>query len=265
MNAIQDVTDQMDPVRAAALYTSLGLGSTPPCAGDDLPPFFHQIYFWTVFSPDQLGRDGHPRHGVFLPDLGLPRRMWAGGDIRFHAPVRLGTPASKTTTVADVTHKIGRSGPLTFLTLRHEIRQKGVLAITEMQDLVFREDPHTGSLAPKPPQAPATAEAEHKVHFSSTDLFRYSALTFNGHRIHYDEDYARGIEGYDGLVVHGPLLAQRLMLFAQPREGHLDRFRFRATSAVTHKESVSLCSDGNRYWVRGSDGRLCMDATANRD
>ncbi len=263
MDVVLDITDQMDPARAAALHTALGLDTPVPAEGDALPPFFHQIYFWAVFGKEDLGRDGHPRNGLLVPDTGLPRRMWAGGDLSFHAPLRLGIPARKTTTLTGVTHKTGRSGPLAFVTLRHEIRQKGTLSITELQHLVFREDSQNAAPAPQPPAAPEGGEIAAPLRFTPTDLFRYSALTFNGHRIHYDEDYARNIEGYDGLVVHGPLLAQHLMLLAQQREGRLERFRFRAMSAVTHGQNVSFCSEASRYWVRGGDGRLCMDAAAN--
>jgi 3-methylfumaryl-CoA hydratase len=147
---------------------------------------------------------------------------------------------------------------LAFVTLRHQITQNGARAVTEWQDLVYRQDPGPATRQPAPPMAPADENpVEHR--FSTTLLFRYSALTFNGHRIHYDLDYCRDVEGYPGLVVHGPLLAQLLMLrAARP----LHRFGFRATAPLFHTETATLCAQGGVLWVRGPDGRLCMTAEA---
>jgi len=257
----------MDPARAAALHVALGLEGDAPRAGDALPPFFHQVYFWQVLPPADLGRDGHAAAGKVLPDLGLPRRMWAGGRLWFRAALTLGAPARKTTTIEKVEHKTGRTGPLAFLTLRHDFEQGGDVVITEHQDLVFRQDPDPNAPpatpAPAPTPAPQNAAFRQTAHFDTTLLFRYSALTMNGHRIHYDEAYATQVEGYSGLVVHGPLLAQRLMLLAHARLGALSRFEFRATSAVSHGESVEFCADGDKFWAAGQDGRLCMTAQAS--
>ncbi|MEM8577911.1 MAG: MaoC family dehydratase N-terminal domain-containing protein [Pseudomonadota bacterium] len=245
------VRDSLDPARAAALLTALGRAPE----GDVLPPFFHHLYFWEPVAPDGLGRDGHPKVGGLIPDMGLPRRMWAGGRLTFHAPLRAGQPAERATQVITAERKEGRSGPLAFVTLQHQITQNGALCVTEEQDLVYRADPDPSAPRPVPPEAPEGG-AVRKVRFDSTLLFRYSALTFNGHRIHYDEAYAREVEGYDGLVVHGPLLAQLLMLEAGP----LERFSFRATAPLMHHEAAILCRDGAQMWVRGPDGRLCMRA-----
>ena len=257
----QGCDDVMDPTRAAALHAVLGLSGPAPDAGDALPPFFHQIYFWQARAPDQLGRDGHPRIGDFIPDLGLPRRMWAGGRLRFDAPLRVGQPAHRDTIIEAVAQKTGRSGPLGFVTLRHEIRQDGTLCVTEWQDLAYRADPDPTAPAPAPPQAPAADIAE-PVSFDPVLLFRYSALTLNGHRIHYDRDYARGTEGYGGLVVHGPLLAQLLMLMATRQLGPLRQFSFRGTAPLIDTEAATLCRSGTDLWLRGPDGRLCMTAQA---
>lgn len=252
----------MDPAHAAALLATLGLPSNIT-SGDPLPPAFQHLYFWDAKSPDQLGRDGHPKVGGIIPDMGLPRRMWAGGQLEFTAPLRAGIAATKTTTVASAIYKEGRSGPLGFVKLRHEITQQGVHCTTEFQDLVYREDPDPNAPKPIPPQA-RTDEIHSEIrNFNSTLLFRYSALTFNGHRIHYDVDYARNIEGYDDLVVHGPLLAQLLMLMAKRKLGDLRRFSFRATSPLMLSETATLCwgNDG-ALWVRGGDGRQNMIAHA---
>lgn len=259
----QTITDPMDPARSVALQVALGM--TPGvAAGRPLPPFFHQLHFWDPQPPARLGRDGHPATGLgLIPDLGLPRRMWAGGRLEFHAPLIAGRPAEKTTTIDTVTRKEGRTGPLGFVTLKHEIRQNGQACVTEWQDLVYREDPAPGAPSPVPPQARRDEDLCRRVHFDSTLLFRYSALTFNGHRIHYDLDYARDVEGYAGLVTHGPLLAQHLMLLAEERLGQLRRFNFRATAPLMHSEAADLCwcEDGT-MWVRGPDGRQCMIAAA---
>lgn len=257
-------TDVMDPDRANALAVALDRTQGVD-VGDVLPPFFHQIYFWEARPPGLLGRDGHPRVGTgLIPDLGLPRRMWAGGALQFHAPLRAGYMAEKRCRVADVTRKQGRSGPLGFVTLAHEIWQGGQLCVTERQDLVYREDaaPEAGAPTPQPtpPQARDDEASAREMGFSPTLLFRYSALTFNGHRIHYDIDYARAVEGYGGLVVHGPLLAQGLLLMAE-ETAPVRGFTFRATAPLMHDEIATLCRSGNDMWVRGPDGRQCMVAT----
>ncbi|WP_424944499.1 FAS1-like dehydratase domain-containing protein [Aliiroseovarius crassostreae] len=253
--------DVMDPARAAAFFAALDLGPAPT-SDDPLPPFLHQIYFWDAQPPAKLGRDGHPRVGGLIPDMGLPRRMWAGGRLAFHAPLLAGIPAEKHSFVEDTQHKDGRTGPLGFVTLRHEIWQDHTLKVTEWQDLVYREDPSPDTPLPTPQPAPVDEETSETWQFPSTLLFRYSALTFNGHRIHYDLDYARDVEGYDGLVVHGPLLAQLLMLKATRELGPLAGFRFRAMSPVLHSQEATLCRKGQVLWVRGHDGRLCMLAEA---
>lgn len=256
-------TDVMDPERAQALAVALDRGRGID-VGDPLPPFFHQIYFWEAQPPGLLGRDGHPRVGAgLIPDLGLPRRMWAGGALQFHAPLRAGYMAEKRSWVADVTRKTGRSGPLGFVTLAHEIWQGGQLCVTERQDLVYREEagPEAGGpTSPTPPMARDDHDSERVMGFSPTLLFRYSALTFNGHRIHYDIDYARTVEGYGGLVVHGPLLAQGLLLMAE-EAAPVCGFTFRATAPLMHDELATLCRSGDDMWVRGPDGRQCMVAT----
>ncbi|MDJ0826247.1 MAG: MaoC family dehydratase N-terminal domain-containing protein [Rhodobacter sp.] len=259
----QTLTDPLDPARAATHHATLDRLDDPPKAGDSLPPFWHQIYFWDPQPPGQLGPDGHPKTGIgLIPDLGLPQRMWAGGRLQFHAPLILGQTAEKTSSVETVTEKQGRTGRLGFVTLRHDIRQRGQLKITEHQDLVYREPPQSRT-AIAPPQARTDETDAAEARFTPTQLFRYSALTFNGHRIHYDADYARDTEGYAGLVVHGPLLAQLLIHLAQAHLGPLKSFDFRATSALTVDEPATLCwHDDQTLWVRAPDGRQCMTATA---
>tara|TARA_R110002110_G_scaffold65812_11_gene180896 strand:- start:883 stop:1680 length:798 start_codon:yes stop_codon:yes gene_type:complete len=254
-------SDVMDPARANAMRVTLG---QPPDfkPGDVLPPFFHQLYFWTPAPPTDLGRDGHIKVGGLIPDMGLPRRMWASGRLAFHTPLRAGIPAERRSCCEKSLRKEGRTGPLAFVTLRHDVYQDGTQCVTEWQDLVYREDPSPDAITPLPPMARHDEETAQDISFTSTQLFRYSALTFNGHRIHYDLDYARDVEGYAGLVVHGPLLAQALMLKAEAELGPLGTFDFRATSPLMHFETATLCRNGRDLWVRGPDGRQCMQARA---
>jgi 3-methylfumaryl-CoA hydratase len=257
----QTVSDQMDPLRARAMQAALGLPITIG-PGGVLPPFFQHLYFWDPQPPEALGRDGHPKIGSFIPDLGLPRRMWAAGRLVFHKGLRAGMRADRISTVEGVTQKSGRSGPLAFVRLRHDYRQAGVVCLSEWQELVYREDPGPGSVPPPPPIAPTGESEREELRFDSTMLFRYSALTFNGHRIHYDEPYAREVEGYDGLVVHGPLLAQLMMLKAERALGRLNSFSYRATAPMVHTEVAHLCWKDGRAWIRGEDGRQIMSAEA---
>ena len=255
-------SDEMDPARARAMQVTLGQAPTL-ARGMRCPPFFHQLYFWTPLPPEALGRDGHPKVGGLIPDMGLPRRMWAGGRLTFAAPLRLGIAATRVSVCETAMRKDGRTGPLAFVTLRHELWQEDRLCLTEWQDLVYRPDPDPDAPRAEPPAAPDDAEETAAVHFDATMLFRYSALTFNGHRIHYDQPYAREVEGYDGLVVHGPLLAQHLMLMAEAALGPLMKFSFRATAPLMHDEVATLCRKGRTLWVRGADGRQCMVAEAD--
>ena len=256
-------TDVMDVARANAMQVVLGAAPSLQ-EGDVLPPFFHQLYFWDPQPQERLGRDGHPATGQgIIPDLGLPRRMWAGGRLAFHRPLRAGDLAEKTTVVESALRKEGRTGPLGFVTLRHEIHQAGRLCVTEYQDLVYREDPRADAPKPQAPVARQDVDSFETAQFDSTMLFRYSALTFNGHRIHYDLEYAREVEGYAGLVTHGPLLAQMLMLLATRKMGHLAGFEFRATAPLMHFETAQMCwTPSGEMWVRGPDGRQCMQAKA---
>ena len=253
------LTDVMDPARAQAMQATLGLPQGIQ-RGSPLPPFFHHLYFWEAHPPEALGRDGHPATGGFIPDMGLPRRMWAAGRLLFHAPLLAGTVAEKRSSVESATRKEGRSGPLAFVRLRHDIVQRGTVALTEWQELVYREE--TPKAKSEPPMAHTDEEMAQEVAFDSTTLFRYSALTFNGHRIHYDRHYAKKVEGYPDLVVHGPLLAQHLMLLAERMKGApLTEFSYRATAPLCLPGGATLCAKGGAVWVRGADGVQHMEAT----
>lgn len=258
----RSTTDLLDPARAAALAAVLGLEGAAPKRGTPLWPFAHQVYFWEAVPAAELGPDGHPALGRFIPDLGLPVRMWAGGRLAFLKPLKAGLKAERISTIERVETKSGRSGALAFVTIRHEITQAKRLAVTEWQDLVYR--PGKARTRARAHKAPADPDLALPVRFPETMLFRYSALTFNAHRIHYDADYCRKDLGLRGPVVQGPLLAQSLMLLAESRLGGLRHFEFRATAPLIAGEAAELCwrADGTA-WVRGPRGRLIMQASAS--
>ena len=256
------VSDPLDPKRAQALHVTLAKRVPPPASGDPLPAFWHQIYFWDVLPADELGPDGHEKTGGFIPDFGFGQRMWAGGRLRIERPLRLGVEAQKTSTIESMAEKNGKSGRLVFVTLRHELSQGGSLALVEHQDLVYRNS--GGS----PDKKFSTEIADHRrsADFDPVLLFRYSALTFNGHRIHYDSDYCRNMAGYPGLVVHGPLLATLLADEAESRLKQMREFEYRAIAPTFCGESVEICSrhmaDGQSLWIQDQEGGLRMTAVA---
>jgi 3-methylfumaryl-CoA hydratase len=203
--------------------------------GQALPACWHWAWFNDARPHSQLGRDGHPKRGEnsILPPIALPRRMWAGGDIRFVAPLIIGSTITKTSTVEKIAEKSGSTGSLCIVSLLHELRDESSLLIEERQNLVFREDPKPDAPKAIAPQPPIEAQVSRTVTPDPVTLFRYSALTFNGHRIHYDVDYARDVEGYEGLVFHAPLTATLLLELAQELLGaSIKAFKYRATSPL---------------------------------
>ena len=236
-----------------------------------VPPLGHWLYFLPHARQSVIGADGHPRRDEhsLLPPVPLPRRMWAGSRIEFLSPIPVGAALTRVTTIDAIKPKRGASGDLLFVTLRHDIAADGVAAIREEQDIVFREPAPAAPAPAAVPAAPSEPEPADAVRSLSPDpvlLFRYSALTFNAHRIHYDRDYARNVEGYAGLVVHGPLIATLLMdhflravTRAAPRH-----FSFRAEAPLLDGAPFDLClvHDGNatRLWARDAAGRTTMRA-----
>ena len=257
MNEASTISDRVDPARAEAFLAALGLRA-PGGVGAELPPMSHLAFFWEPVFEDGLASDGLPHPGGLIPDLDLPVRMWAGGRVTFHTPFRSGVAAEKVTRLGGVIRKEGKSGKLAFVTLRHEIRQRNTPVLTEEQDLVYRE---AGSQLGDPPVAVDEVDSRRALKLSEVSLFRYSALTFNAHRIHYDTDYCRD-EGYRGLVVHGPLMATHLALMAADCLGGLRRLSFRATAPLFLGDVAWLCRAGRRFWVEGPRRRLCMTAEA---
>ena len=272
----EEAADFLLPERSIALARALDLPDAGLVAGAPLPPLRHWLYFWQPAPRAQLGRDGHPQLGGFLPDVGKlwgseTRRMWAGSRIGFHRPLGLGTRLRRVSTVESATEKSGRSGRLVFVTVRHEIfDETGALALTDRHDIVYREEKPGGQGALPPPEpAPADHQWEDGFNADPVLLFRYSALTLNGHRIHYDRDYATRMEGYSGLVVHGPLLATLLADFAiSLRPGQaMQQFSFRGRRPVFDGQPFRLrakASDDNALslWIADTEGALAMTAEA---
>jgi 3-methylfumaryl-CoA hydratase len=235
--------------------------------GDALPPLWHWIYFLEGRPPDELGRDGHPARGGFLPPVPLANRMWAGGRVEFEAPVPLGTSIRRRSRILSVEAKQGRSGPLVFVTVRHEVFANGARCISEEHDIVYRDPPAPGGGAAAGGENPDPGSHRRRIEPDTTLLFRYSALTFNGHRIHYDLDYCRQVEGYANLVIHGPLVATLLAGFAQEMaERPLRRFEYRAVRPAILGTTLTLEAnrEGERIgaWCRLAEGGLSMRASA---
>jgi 3-methylfumaryl-CoA hydratase len=259
----ESADERIDEGRVAALAATFD--RDPP--GQVLPPGWHWAFFNPAAKARDLSRDGHPKRGGFLPPVDLPRRMWAGGRLEFKAPLPVGAAATRVSTIAKVEEKTGRSGRLAFVTVAHEISAAGRVCVIEEHDIVYREDPVPGAAVPVPPAAPPDAAWQRAFRADAVLLFRYSALTFNGHRIHYDRSYATDVEGYAGLIVHGPLLATLLMDLAAERAGRpLARFAFRAQGPVVDTAPFVLCGaperEGAKLWVRRSDGAQAMAAEA---
>ena len=255
------------PVRGLAATLDHEPAEVPP--GTALPPLWHWLYFLPAHRQSEIGPDGHAKRGGFLPPVPLPRRMWAGSQFEFRAPVRVGDAVRRTSTIADVTKKEGRTGALVFVKVRHELRCNGAAepAIVEFHDIVYREAKKPGDVEP-PPTAAERGTWQREIVPDDVLLFRYSALTFNGHRIHYDRRYVTEVEGYPGLIVHGPLIAT-LLLDLLGREwpaARLASFAFKALrpSFDGHALRVSGKRDGDaiRLWAQDHEGWLTMDAQA---
>lgn len=235
---------------------------------DALPSLWHWLYFHQITKISETGRDGHAKLGQFLPPITLPRRMWAGGRFEFLIDLPIGCVATRKSTIKSVEKKSGRSGELCFVTVLHEIFCGGNVCLREEHDLVYREDEKTGDSITLAPLAEGCPDILQTIVPSPELLFRYSALTFNSHKIHYDRDYCREVESYPGLIFHGPLTATLLVQLAlENSEGRkLRAFEFRAISPLFDTAAFEL-----RGWLRDEhislqavnlEGRLAMTATA---
>ncbi len=298
MSALEDLRDwigreetQHDVITAApvtALAATLDHEPHPVPEGSALPPLWHWLYFTPRPRASTVGTDGHALRGGFLPPVPLPRRMWAGGRLEFHEPLCVGDAVTRTSRIASVDIKHGRSGALVFVTVQHELRTARGLAISEAHDIVYRDAPAPGAPAPVPTAAPDNATCSREVVPDPVLLFRYSALTFNGHRIHYDRPYAMQDEGYPGLVVHGPLIATllldllhrdlRIAASAHAAPVSVKRFSFKALRPLFDIHRFDVCGKIDleraadrddatprtvQLWARDHEGWLAMQATAD--
>ncbi|MBC5786196.1 MaoC family dehydratase N-terminal domain-containing protein [Ramlibacter sp. USB13] len=256
------------PVRN--LSATLDRDDPAPAAGTELPPLWHWLYFLPSARQSELGPDGHAKRGGFLPPVPLPRRMWAGGRLQWLAPLRVGEAVERTSRIVSVTHKAGRSGDLLFVLVRHELRNAQGVALTEEHDIVYRAAPQPGDPVPPPQAAPADAPWSREIVPDDVLLFRYSALTFNGHRIHYDRKYVTEVEGYPGLIVHGPLIATLLVDLArrQRPDARFASFSFKAVRPTFDLHPFRVggkpSADGKaaQLWAQDHEGWLTMQAEA---
>ena len=257
-----------------ALAATLDWPDAPWVDGTPLLPLWHWLFFLPLHRASELGPDGHARRGGFLPPLPLPRRMWAGGRLEFHAPLRVGDAVERRSTIEAVSLKTGRSGPLAFVTVRHAVHAGGAPdpALVEWHDIVYRPARRPGDPEP-PPRHPPQAEGTDWQRALTPDevlLFRYSALTFNGHRIHYDRRYVTEVEGYPGLVVHGPLVITLLLDLLRRRmpAADLAALRYQAVRPCFDGRLLRLngrpSADGRSValWAQDADGWLTMEAQA---
>jgi len=261
--------DQVTAGPIASLAATLDRHPPPPRDGDPLPYLWHWLYFLPCHNASELGGDGHAKLGRFLPPVPLPRRMWAGSRFEFGPPLQMGETIERVSTIKRIDIKQGRSGVLGFVTVEHAVVGDRGGGLLEEHDIVYRERSKPGAAPRDPLPAPDNAQWTVTIHPDPVLLFRYSAVTFNGHRIHYDRDYCREVEGYDGLVVHGPLIATLLLEPAarQTLGLRLRRFSFRAVSPILDTQDFHV--SGNReggalsLWASRMDGALAMQAEAD--
>lgn len=268
----ETVQDLIGATPVVALNATLDHPAMAVGPGTPLPPLWHWLYFLPVHRHSEIGPDGHAKRGGFLPPVPLPRRMWAGSQFSFAEPLRVGETVERRSTIADVTVKHGRTGRLVFVKVRHEVSRQGAAtpAILEFHDIVYREAKVPGEPEPAPTPAPSDAAWVREIVPDDVLLFRYSALTFNGHRIHYDRRYVTEVEGYPGLIVHGPLIATLLLDLVRRHapEASVTRFAFRAVRPTFDLHPFRVhgapSADGRsvRLWACDHEGWLTMDATA---
>ncbi len=273
IGARESLTDVVTAAQVRGLAATFDRDDAPPASGDPIPPGWHWLFFLAPARQSELGHDGHPERGRFLPPLALPRRMAAGGRMTFHRPLRVGEAIRREAELTAIRETAGRSGRLVFLTVRYAVRGEHGLATEEEQDIVYREAVPQGEPAPRPaprPEAPGAADWHRTIEPDPVFLFRFSALTFNAHRIHYDQAYASAGEGYPGLIVHGPLTALLLLELCRDNvpERRLSRFEYRARRPLYVTAPFVLAgqmeSDGTgcALWAADGEGAVAMTASA---
>jgi 3-methylfumaryl-CoA hydratase len=259
------VTAQLVKGLRATLFQEVG----EPKAGDAAPWTVHWCLAQPVFPMSALSQDGHPTRGGFLPPVPLPRRMWAGGELEFFDCLRVGDEVTRTSRIADVTVKTGSTGALCFVSVDHLVTTPRGTAIRERQDIVYRDLSGPQAAAPAKPPTPAPAAQHRESHMADPVLlFRYSALTFNGHRIHYDRDYVTKVEGYPGLIFHGPLQAAFIVELAAKLHGGAapKKFSYRGLQPLFEGSEFSINANktdgGMELWTANSAGQPTMKGTA---
>jgi 3-methylfumaryl-CoA hydratase len=258
------VTAQLVKGLRATLFQEIG----EPKPGDAAPWTAHWCLAQPVFPMSELGPDGHPARGGFLPPVPLPRRMWAGGELEFFEPLRVGDEMTRTSRISDVTMKTGSTGVLCFVSVEHLINTPRGTALRERQDIVYRDMSTAQPAAPGKPAPPPVATHRESHMADPVLLFRYSALTFNGHRIHYDRDYVTKVEGYPGLIFHGPLQAAFLVEMAAKLHGGAapKKFSYRGVQPLFEGSEFSINANdtgaGMELWAANSAGQPTMKGTA---
>ena len=270
----ESLKDVITAAPMKALSATLDRPDPVPSSGSFLPELWHWLYFLPHARQSEIGPDGHPKRGGFLPPVPLPRRMWAGSRLEWIKPMVLGDSIERVSKIESVTHKSGRSGDLIFVLVHHEIFNQSGLALVEEHDIVYRDAPGSDDKPVAPTAAPLEAKWAKTITPDDVLLFRYSALTFNGHRIHYDRKYVTEVEGYPGLIVHGPLIATLLVDLIRQSipESKLKRFEFRAIrptfdiNPFTVSAIPDLEADPSgktiKVWSEDHEGWLTMQATA---
>lgn len=265
----ENTNDTITAVPARALSATLDRDDAAPVRGATLPPLWHWLYFLPTHAQSEIGIDGHPKRGGFLPPVPLPRRMWAGGRLHWESgnPLVVGDEVHRESCILSVKHKAGRSGDLVFVVVQHTFHNHSGLAITEEQDIVYRAAAQPGDPAPHPVAADKDAPWQRALSPNEVLLFRYSALTLNGHRIHYDRPYATGEEAYPGLVVHGPLIATLLvdLVRRENPQVRVRSFDFKAVRPSFDGLPLRVCgrpaSDSSaKLWAQDHEGWLAMQA-----
>lgn len=253
----------------AALAATLDRRDPQPASGEAIPPGWHWLYFLETAPASELGDDGHPKRGGFLPPVALPRRMWAGGRIEFRRALKVGEALTRDSEVIAVEPKQGKSGSLLFVTVRHTVFGAGEVAVIEEHDIVYRDAAKPGEPPPQGKAAPQHAAWRREVVAGPVMLFRFSALIFNAHRIHYDLDYCRQEERYPGLIVHGPLQTILLLDLCRRSDARpVKRLEYRALHPLFHTERFTVNgepgSDGSKaeLWTANTAGSCTMTATA---
>lgn len=254
---------------ARKYHATMDYGGEAPSPGQAVPRLIHFCLAQPATPAHLLGPDGHPRRGGFLPPVPLPRRMWAGGSFVFRGDLEVGQAVTRTSTIENVVLKEGRTGRLCFVTVKHVVATNGTDVVEERQDIVYRDLEAPGG-SPAPALSTEIGEVTRPMRAEAPLLFRYSALTFNGHRIHYDRRYVTEVEGYPGLITHGPLQATLLCDFAGELRGKPpNRFEFRGYSPLFDIDAFSLHATEEkgtlRLWTAKNGGPLCMGATAYWD